>query len=388
MRPLPYQGIVATCPATMAYTRQSERGAAWWLGGVLRQLLARAGIAKRDIDGLVAASFTLAPDTSVALAEHFGLEPRFLEWLPTGGASGVMALRRAARAVQCGDAEIVACIAGDTNRPGGFADLVRNFSAFSSSALRPQGGAGPNLPFALITGHKMATDGLAEEDLARIVLTSRANAGGNPNALLGRKPLDMAGYLASPPVAPPLRRDDCVMPCAGGDGFLVMSADRAASLGLRSVQLLGSIERHNAFADDPVAVRGGWAMDADSLWAQAGMGPGDMDALQSYDDYPVISLIQMEDLGFCPKGDGARFLRETPLTVTGGGLVHNSCGGQLGCGQAGAAGGFLGLVEALRQLMGEPLGRQVPNARRMAVSGYGMVNYDRCIASAAAVLAV
>ena len=111
-----------------------------------------------------------------------------------------------------------------------------------------------------------------------------------------------------------------------------------------------------------------------------------MDFLQAYDDYPVIVLQQIEDLGFCAKGDGPAFLRRTDLRC-GGELPVNTCGGQLSAGQAGFAGGHLGLVEALRQLTGRPLGQQVPDARIGLISGYGLVNYDRCLCSSAAILA-
>ena len=115
-------------------------------------------------------------------------------------------------------------------------------------------------------------------------------------------------------------------------------------------------------------------------------GSEDVDLLETYDDYPVIAMLQMEALGFCPAGSAPAFVRRTALTVDGGGLPHNTSGGQLSVGQAGAAGGFLGLVEAIRQVTGRALGQQVPNARRAAVGGYGMINYDRGLCAAAAVL--
>ena len=118
----------------------------------------------------------------------------------------------------------------------------------------------------------------------------------------------------------------------------------------------------------------------------AGIGPGDADLLQTYDDYPVIAMMQFEDLGFCQKGEGPEFVRSHTLTNDGS-FPHNTSGGQLSVGQAGAAGGYLGLVEAIRQLTGQPLGGVVPDARLAVVSGFGMINFDRGLASAAAALA-
>ncbi len=379
-----YDDIVAVAPTTEPYVRRSEHGAAWFIARVLAAMLRRSGLAKSAIDGLCLSSFTLSPDTAVAFTQHAGLSPRYLEWLPMGGASGVVALRRAARAVQAGDAEIVACIAGDTANATSFTDLIENFSSFSRDAVYPYGAGGPNASFALITDAYMQRFGATRADFGRLCVAQRANAQRNPLALL-RERLTLEDYLAARPIAEPLHLFDCVMPCAGADGFLVMHRARAESLGLRGVRLLGAIERHNAYPDDPVQMRGGWAVDREALWAQAGIGPEAIDLVQVYDDYPVIAFMQLEDLGFCAKGEAAAFVRDHDLTVAGDFPV-NTGGGQLSAGQAGAAGGYLGLVEAMRQLTGEAEGRAVADARRALVSGFGMINYDRGLCTAACVL--
>jgi acetyl-CoA acetyltransferase len=164
-----------------------------------------------------------------------------------------------------------------------------------------------------------------------------------------------------------------------------MAETRARALGLPFVRVLGTIERHNAFPEDPVQLRGGWDMDRDALWSQAGIGPLDVQLIETYDDYPVISMLQFEGLGCCAPGDGPGFVRRNDFTVEGN-LPHNTGGGQLSVGQAGAAGGYLGLVEAMRQLLGEAAGRQVAHAHHALVSGFGMINYDRGLCSVAAVL--
>jgi acetyl-CoA acetyltransferase len=155
--------------------------------------------------------------------------------------------------------------------------------------------------------------------------------------------------------------------------------------GLPFARISGTIERHNAYADDPMQLRGGWGVDIDELYEMAGHGPEAVDLVQTYDDYPVISMMQFEDLGFCAKGEGAGFVRARDLTITGD-FPHNTSGGQLSVGQAGAAGGYLGLVEAIRQVTGEAEGTQVQGAERALVSGFGMINYDRGVCSAAAII--
>ena len=380
-----YSGVAVVCPVTVPYAKASDRAAHWFIGDALRRLVQAAGIEKSDVDGLAISSFSLGSDTTIALTEHFDLSPRWIEWIPTGGASGVMALRRAARAVQDGDAGIVACIAGDTANPASFAGLVSDFSRFSNIAAYPYGATGPNGLFALITDNYMRRFGAERADFGRIAVSQRANAHGNPNALLGGKPLTIDDYLAAPPIAEPVHLFDCVMPCAGAEAFLVMDEARARSLGLPHARIRGAIERHNAFFEEPVAEHGGWAMDRDALYAQASVGPDAVDCLQSYDDYPVIVALQLEDLGFCKKGEAPAFLRAHDLRIEGD-FPHNTCGGQLSSGQAGAAGGFLTVVEALRQVTRQPLGRQVPDARIALASGYGMITYDRCLASGAVLI--
>jgi acetyl-CoA acetyltransferase len=381
-----YGGVALCCPVTEPYVRRSEHGAAWFLTGALRRLIGAAGIAKREIDGLCLSSFTLHPDTAVAFTQHVGLSPRMLEWLPMGGACGVVALRRAARAVQAGDADVVACIAGDTANDSSFRDLIAQFSSFSRDAVYPYGTGGPNQSFALIADAYMRATGATREDFGKLAVAQRANARRNPLALL-RGALSLDQYLAARPIAEPLHLFDCVMPCAGADGFLVMAEDRARALGLPFLRILGTIERHNAFPDDPVQLRGGWAMDRDALWAQAGIGPQDVAVVETYDDYPVISMLQFEGLGLCAPGEAPAFVRRHDFTIAGS-LPHNTGGGQLSMGQAGAAGGMLGLVEAMRQLLGIADGRQVADPRHALVSGFGMINYDRGLCSAAAVLGI
>jgi acetyl-CoA acetyltransferase len=110
-----------------------------------------------------------------------------------------------------------------------------------------------------------------------------------------------------------------------------------------------------------------------------------MDFVQAYDDYPVISLMQIEDLGFCAKGEGPAFVRKHSFTHDGS-FPFNTSGGQLSVGQAGAAGGYLGMVEAIRQLTGAAGARQVKDAKLGLVSGFGMINFDRGLGSGAAIL--
>jgi acetyl-CoA acetyltransferase len=380
-----YDGVVVAAPVSVPYERFSPESAHWWLARALSDLGKRSGLSADDIDGLCVSSFTLFPDTAAGITQHFGLTPRWLDHVPTGGASGVITLRRAARAVQSGDANIVACIAGDTNHVDTFRSMLTTFSAFSQDASYPYGSGGPNASFSLITSHHMKTYGTQREDFGKICVAQRTNALKYPDALM-KSPLTLEQYMDSRLIADPLVLFDCVMPCAGAEAYLVMREADAKAQTLPYASILSTIERHNAFPDDPVQIRGGWALDKDEFWAMAGIKADQVDMLQTYDDYPVISVMQMEDLGFCEKGAASDFIQSNTLTFYGT-FPHNTSGGQLSVGQAGAAGGFLGLVEAIRQLTGAAEDNAVKDARTAAVSGFGIINFDRGLCSGAALLA-
>jgi acetyl-CoA acetyltransferase len=379
-----YEGVALAVPVSLPYERHSTRGAHWFIGRALKGLLDASGLMKQQVDGLALSSFSLQPDTAVGVTQHLGLQPRWLDHLPNGGASGVMALRRAARAVQAGDAEIVACIAADTNHVDSFRQMLGAFSHFARDATYPYGSGGPNAVFAMITAHYMRRYGARREDFARICIDQRANALAFGSRLFKRA-LTLDDYMSARPIASPLHLFDCVMPCAGADAFLVMSDERARDLGLKHALLRGAIERHNAFADDPVMERGGWLLDRDDLYAMADAKPAQIDFFQPYDDYPVIVMMQLEDLGFCAKGEGPAFVQRTRMTLDGE-LPVNTTGGQLSSGQAGAAGGYLGLVDAIRQLTDSAGAHQVQDAKLGLIGGYGMVAYDRCLCTGAAIL--
>jgi len=379
-----YDGVAVCAPITVPYVRFSPESAHWWTGAALRALGQKTGLNAGDIDGFCFASFSSAPDTVVGMVQHLGLSPRWMDHIPTGGAIGIMALRRAARAVQCGDAEVVACVAADTNQIDSYRQTLAGFSRFSQDATYPYGFGGPNATFALITDNFMRQFGTTRETFGKLCVAQRENALSNPLALM-KKPLTIEHYMNARPISDPVHLFDCVMPCAGAEAFLVTTPDKAEQLGLSTARILSTIERHNAFADDTVQFRGGWERDQEALWDRAGCGPGDVQCVQVYDDYPVIVAMQLADLGFCSKPGLNDFIAANGFTISGS-LPLNTNGGQLSAGQAGAAGGFQNVTEGLRQILQCPLGEQVSDAHRALVSGFGLVNYDRGTCTGAAVL--
>ena len=182
------------------------------------------------------------------------------------------------------------------------------------------------------------------------VIAQRAAAAGNPNALY-REPLSPEEYLDAPLVADPLGRLDCVPIASGADAVIVARGH----VGVR-IRAFRAAYNHDGQEGDGLRT----GIDAGGLWHDAGLRPADMDVVEVYDDYPAIVLVQLAELGF---GDP----REVLDRIASGALRVNTGGGQLSAGQAGAAGGMLGLVEAVRRLRGD--------ARTALVTGYGMVAY-------------
>jgi acetyl-CoA acetyltransferase len=322
------------------------------LADAFLRALAAAGLARGEIDGLGVASFTLAPDHVADLAWRLGVRARWLMEDTNGGASALNMLQHAVRAVDAGDARAIVLLAGDHLDRESFRRLVDGYNRATEAHL------------------DMEAHGLTREDYGRLVVAQRAWASRNPGAVY-RAPLTLDEYLAAPVVAEPLHRYDCVPVVSGADAIVV--ADSAGGVAVRAIRAL-----HNADAQDGDGLRTGLAEVGPELWEAAGLAPDEIDAAYVYDDYPAMALVQLDELGLVPRGDVAAFLRESTLPV-------NTSGGQLSAGQAGAAGGMHGVVEAVAQLLGRADGRQV-DARRAVVSGYGMVLYRYGACANAAVL--
>jgi acetyl-CoA acetyltransferase len=270
-----YDGVVLAAPVSVPYVRYSQETAHWWIARALKQTLDLAGLSPRELDGFSVSSFTLFPDTPVGLTQHLGLSPRWLDSIPMGGASGVVALRRAARAVQAGDVDVVACIAGDANRIDSFRQLLSSFSRFAMDASYPYGSGGPNASFALIADAYMAEYGATREDFGRIAVAQRTNALAYPNAIM-KSPLKLEQYLSARPISEPFGLFDCVMPCAGAEGFLVMREDEAQ----KPRPCLCPDRRPRSSATMPFprirsscAAAGRWTSTSFTRWPVAGLKP-------------------------------------------------------------------------------------------------------------------
>jgi acetyl-CoA acetyltransferase len=366
--------------AESPYSRHPPAGTttAALLADAFVRVLEVAGLERDAVDGLGVASFTLAPDHAVDLAWRLGVRLRWAMEDPHGGVSALNLLQHALHAVESDEAANVVLVAGDHFGPDDFERLVSHYNRATSEHLAPIPTGGPNAQFALVTQRHMARHGLDRADYGAISVLQRSWAGLNPGAV-HREPLGIDDYLAAPIVAPPLGRYDCVPVVSGADAILVSRA-RPASPGVRVRSLRLSFNHDNQLGDGLATGLGSVAAE---FWDEAGFRPDDVDLACIYDDYPVMVLIQLEELGFVRGGDVRRFVRER---LGRDALPLNTSGGQLSAGQAGAAGGMHGLVEAVRQLLGHAGERQVPGARRAVVTGYGAVVYLHGAAAAVAAL--
>jgi acetyl-CoA acetyltransferase len=376
-----YDGIAIIGAAELPYARKlAGASTIGLLKAVFQRALAHAGIDHRAVDGIAVASFTLKPDHAIDVAWQLGLSPRWCMEDTHGGASGINMLQHAARAIQAGDAETIIILSADHFQAGDFKDLVENYNRTARDHLAPLSFGGPNGLFALVTQSHMKAHGLERADYGAVCVAQRDWARGNPQAVY-RAELTLEDYLASPFIAEPLCRYDCVPVVSGADAIVLTVADRPATGRRVGIRALGA--RYNSDHQEGAGWRTSFAELAPALWHDAGAGPDEMDVVSVYDDYPVMVLAQLADLGFVPDGDLSRFIQDR---LRSGALPINTSGGQLSAGQAGAAGGLHGLVEAVIQLRGEGGDRQVTGARLAAVAGYGMVEYRYGLCANAVVL--
>lgn len=378
-----FEGAVIAGGIEVPYRRQApELTTGDLLAQAFDAALAQTGFSARDVDGLAVASFTLAPDHAIDMAWRLGISPRWCMDDCHGGASGINMLQHAIRAVQHGDASVIVLLSGDRFEAADFRQLIEHYNLTTRTYLRPLENGGPNSLFAMLTNRHAARHGLTARDYGALCVAQREWASLNPGAVY-RTPLTLDDYLAAPRVADPLGRFDCVPVVCGANAVVVARADRLGRdartppLHVRALQCC-----YNPDHQEGDGLQTGLAALASSLWSQAGMSPADMDVISVYDDYPVMTLIQLADLGFVPDGD----LRPLIARIASRVLPVNTSGGQLSAGQAGAAGGMHGLVEAIVQLQGAAGARQVDDARRALVSGYGMVQYRYGMCANAVVL--
>ena len=347
---------------------------------IMAQLIGRSGIEHSDIDGLAVISpIAEAGNTfySIAMADTLGLAPRWSQVSDIGGCSPIGNVARAAAAIQSGQCEMVMCIAADASSAG---VAGRRLGGFREEFMDPTGFQGPPIAFGVLSHAYDQQYGLSLEALGKLAVTQRNGALVNENAVSSlRKPITVEDYLNSRMIAEPIRLLDCVMRVDGGSGLLVTTADRAKSLGLDNVVYPVAYSELTNFGPDdntPDITETGFSVVGPEVLEKASMSCSDIDMFQPYDDFLIAIMLQMEQIGFCKRGEGSDFILSNDLSPTGV-LPTNTGGGQISCGQPGLGGGGVNLTETVRQLFGEAGERQVPNARTAMVTGIGFIPYLR-----------
>lgn len=346
-------------------------------GSVMSLALASCGLSPQNIDG-VALHTPLSeagdPFWSNLLVETLGLSPRWLQTTDLGGATAIANVARAAAAIHAGQCEIVLCVNADAP----VTQYLANQAGHRAALADPMGWAGPITGFGLLAHAYASRHGWPEAALAHIALQSRANAMANVNACASlRRPMTSNDYHESRMVSDPLRLLDCVMRCDGANAVIVTSEARALAMGLG--QWVRPIAYRELTNPDPRQqlddlLVSGFSSIGPAALRDAGLSIAEIDMLQLYDDFTFAVLLQLEELGFCARGEGERFVLSRSFSPHGN-LPMNTGGGQLSAGQCGLAGGGIGLVEAVRQLSGAAQDRQVPSATNAMVTGLGVLPY-------------
>ena len=364
------------------HVKRTERSLFSFLTEAARKAVSSASVRKQNIDGLAVSSFFLHPDNAVTLSEQLGLSISWAWQFTAGSAGPVAGVIDAIRAIEAGQASHVLCLAGDVCSVSAHYRLMGNFNHSLHNYAVPHGFGGPNGLFGIIQRKYMDTYGLTREQLGKICVAQRENARLNENAVF-RDPLTLEDYLTARVIADPIRLYDCVLPCAGAEAIIIGPADRVPKD--NAVRVLSGYEQHNYPPGEICPLSGGWEVFRDRLYDDAGCGPQEMDFIQNYDDYPIMVAIQLEDLGYCKKGEVGAYLDAHSFTWNGD-VPMNTGGGQLSSGQAGAGGGLMSVVEAVRQIRGEAGERQINRCSRGVVAGYGMMGYGHGLSASAIVV--
>ncbi|WP_435229266.1 thiolase C-terminal domain-containing protein [Streptomyces sp. Tue6028] len=324
-----------------------------------RRALADAGLDRGVVDGFASAGLgTLAP---AEVAEYLGLRPDWVDSTSVGGSTWEVMAAHAADAIAAGHANAVLLVYGSTAR----ADIkagrrTGNLSFGSRGPLQFEVPYGHTLiaKYAMAARRHMHTYGTTIEQLASVAVQARANAAANPEAMF-RDPITVDEVLDGPLIADPFTKLHCCLRSDGGAAVLLAAEEYVRDCRRAPVWILGTGEHvsHTTMSEwedftvSPAAVSGRHA------FGRAGVRPEEVDLAEIYDAFTYMTLVTLEDLGFCAKGEGGAFVEKGRLTLSGD-LPVNTDGGGLSAQHPGMRGLFL-LVEAVRQLRGEADGRQV-----------------------------
>ncbi|MFC9993200.1 lipid-transfer protein [Nocardia sp. NPDC127526] len=324
--------------------------------------LADAGLTPADVDGLT--TFTMDTNTQAAVARAAGIPNlKFFSNIPFGGGAAAATVQHAAMAVATGIADVVVAYRAfnerSGNRFGQFATHLATGNPTSSgvdNAFSYTHGLGtPAAQVAMVARRYMHVYGATSADFGRVAVADRKHAAVNPAAHFYGKPITLEEHQASRWIAEPLHLLDCCQETDGGVAIVVTSAERAKDLPHKPALIAGAAQGSGAdqyvmtsYYRDAMTGLPEMGLVGDQLWAQSGLRPADMQAAILYDHFTPFVLMQLEELGFCARGEAKDFIQDGALEV-GGRLPLNTHGGQLG---EAYIHGMNGIAEGVRQIRG------------------------------------
>lgn len=340
------------------------------IADVARQALDDAGLALGDVDGLFTGMQSEFLST-LAVGEYLGIRPAFSDNNRTGGSSFLCHTLQAAMALDAGLCDVALIVYG-SNQRSALGKLQTAVATSWSAAEAPYEARFPVSSYALCASRHMHQYGTTREHLAHVAVSARRWAQMNPQAFM-RTPLTVADVLAAPMVSSPLGKLDCCLVTDGAAALVMTRADRARALRRPPVYLLGAAAAHwhKAVSAMPDLTTTAAVDTGPRACAMAGIGIADIDVVQLYDAFTINTVMLLEDLGFCAKGEGGPFAASGAI-APGGALPVNTNGGGLSFAHPGMYGLFT-LCEGVRQLRGEAGDRQVASAEVCLCQGSGGV---------------
>ncbi|HLR29008.1 MAG TPA: thiolase [Paenalcaligenes sp.] len=337
-----------------------------------QRAVADAGLTMQDIDGIATASVS-ATMWAMPVIEYLGIKPTFIESTMLGGSSFVAHLQAAAHALHSGQCNAVLVCYGSTQRSS---TLNRAEIASARKKLDPQPYEAPYDPLSPISSYALAAArhmyeyGTTREQLAEVAVAARKWAQLNP-AAYRRDPLTLDEVLESRMISDPLSVLDCCLVTDGAGAYVMVRADRAKDFPHKPVYLLGNStavwNRQISSMEDLTVTSA--SQSGRLAYEMAKVGPADIDVVELYDAFTINTILFLEDLGFCAKGEGGEFVSNGNI-APGGQLPVNTNGGGLSCIHPGMYGIFI-TIEAIEQLRGAADERQVADAELALVHGNG-----------------
>jgi acetyl-CoA acetyltransferase len=326
------------------------------------------GLALKDVDGLISAC-TQSRTSALNLSEYLGISPNFIDSTIVGGSSFMFHVGHALAAIQLGLCEVAVIAYGSTQRSIGRQNAsVREINPYETP-YRP---FLPSTAYALAASRHMHQFGTTREQMAEVAVAARQWALKNPVAW-EKKPLTVEEVLGARMVSYPFTVRDICLVTDGGGAIVLVSPERAKSLKKPPVYVLGQGEyiTHANISSMPDLTVTGAPESGRRAYAMAGLAAKDIDVVELYDAFTINTILFLEDLGFCKKGEGGAFVSGGRI-APGGALPVNTNGGGLSYCHPGMYGLFL-LVEAVRQLRGECGDRQIAGAKTAIAHGNGGV---------------